>query len=560
MINDNTVVSIIPARGGSKGVGLKNIKIMAGRPLVYYQIKNALASKYIDDIVVTSDYEYILDYAKRFDVLLRRRPDELANDYVTLDPVIYDALKYAEKFNDLTYDIVTTQQPTSPLLRKDTLDNAIETLVTEELDTVVPVVEDHHLWWKKSNGKIIPDYKERLNRQQISPKYKETGAFLITRRGFVKKHTRFGDNVGIYILSEIECVDIDTPIDWYIAENLFKIIKIIFVVSGNSEIGMGHIYRSLTIADKFVGNEIIFVTYNSDKNAKSLIETDRYRLVDTQSYKDLLNVIRILSPNIVINDMLDTEMGYINKLKEMGVFVVNFEDLGDGSAVADLVFNALYEKNNRESNQRFGYEYECLNKMFHIYPPTKFNTIARNMLVSFGGVDINNLTSKVLHLIPDIISGSSITRVDIIIGPGYLYKERLMKDIEKIEEYNISLHCKIRNMAKMMSSADIALTSNGRTIYELASMGVPTISIAQNNRETLHLFARYHGGVKYLGMAQTISDEYILAEIMEIITDNQKRRQMYELQIGVSSVIRNGLNKIANEIVLEYEAWHHGES
>jgi len=90
------VLAVIPARGGSKGIPRKNIRLLNGKPLIYYQIKNALESKYINDIVVTSDDEDILDYASNFDVYLRKRPPELAKDDITLDPVVYDAVNYME--------------------------------------------------------------------------------------------------------------------------------------------------------------------------------------------------------------------------------------------------------------------------------------------------------------------------------------------------------------------------------------------------------------------------------------------------------------------------------
>lgn len=533
---------------------------MSGKPLIYYQIKNALKSKYIDDVVVTSDNEYILDYAMRFDILLRRRPDDLAEDHITLDPVIYDALEYAEQLTSKTYKIVVTQQPTSPLLNKDTLDKAIEMLDISGLDTIVPIIEDYHLYWKKLNGKIIPDYEKRFNRQQISPRYKETGSFLISRRDFVTRNTRFGPNVGAYILNDIEGIDIDTPTDWYLAENIFKIVKIVFIVRGNVKIGMGHIYRSLTIADRLVGHKITFIIYDSNEIARSLIEFRGYCVIGVE-YSNLINVIKSCSPNIVINDILDTDSEYINSLKRMDIFVINFEDLGDGSYEADLVFNALYEKNNHPINQKFGHEFECLNMLYYIYDtPAEFNEIARKMLVSFGGVDVNNLTERVLNLIPNIVSGSSIRDITIIIGPGYLYKNELMEKIETLNDYDISLHCAVSNMPKLIQSADIALTSNGRTIYELASMGVPTISIAQNNRETLHLFARYHKGIKYLGMAQTITDEHLLYELLRVINNPRERQQMYESQYNISKEIRTGLDKIISEIMSKYGVWFSGKN
>lgn len=550
------VLAVIPARGGSKGIPRKNIRLLNGKPLIYYQIKNALESKYINDIVVTSDDEDILDYASNFDVYLRKRPPELAKDDITLDPVVYDAVNYMEHILMKKYDMVVTLQPTSPLLKSETLDKAIKYLIDKNLDTLIPVVDAIHLYWKEEDGKIVPDFKERLNRQYLPKKYIETGAFLITKREFVKKNSRFGKRIDVFILNEIEGVDIDTPLDWLIAETLIKRLTILFIVNGNEKIGMGHIYRTITLADKFIGHNILFLTWNSDEKALKLIKNHNYKVIIT-SKEDLLNIISNIKPNIVINDILDTEIEYIKKLKELGCFVVNFEDLGEGADEAHLVFNALYEKTNPKPTHKFGYEYECLNEKFYLYPPIKFKEYSETLFVCFGGVDQNNLTCKVLNIVLDLIKETTIRNIIVVIGPGYNYREELNKVVASLDKHNIKikLYQNVSNMPKLMRDADIAITSNGRTIYELTAMGIPTISIAQNDRETLHLFARYHLGIKYLGIAYTISDKDILDAIKEIANNHNLRKKMYLSQIKASKVIRQGIERVINEIIAAYWRW-----
>ncbi|HIQ38614.1 MAG TPA: acylneuraminate cytidylyltransferase, partial [Methanothermococcus okinawensis] len=523
-------------------------------PLIYYQIKNALESKYIDDIVVTSDDEDILDYASNYKVYLRKRPSELAKDDVTLDPVIYDAVNYMERMLMKKYDIVITLQPTSPLLKSETLDKAIEYLIDKNLDTLIPVVDATHLYWKEENGKIVPDFKERLNRQYLPKKYLETGAFLITKREFVKENSRFGKRIDVFVLDEIEGMDIDTPLDWLIAETLMKRLTILFVVNGNEKIGMGHVYRTITLADKFIGHNILFLTWDSDEKALNLIKNYNYKVITT-SKENLLDVISNIKPNIVINDILDTEIDYIKRLKELGCFVVNFEDLGEGADEAHLVFNALYEKTNPKPTHKFGYEYECLNEKFYLYPPIKFKEYPETLFLCFGGVDQNNLTCRVLNIVPDLIRETTINNVIVVIGPGYKYKEKLNEVLASLDNIKIKVYQNVSNMPKLMREADIAITSNGRTIYELTAMGIPTISIAQNDRETLHLFARYYPGIKYLGIACTLSDRDLLEAIKEVANNHSLRKKMYLSQIEASKVIRQGIERVINEIVASYWRW-----
>ena len=120
------VLVIIPARGGSKGIPRKNVRLLNGQPLISYAIRNALNSKYVTDVFVSTDDEEIENVAMKYGSGIVKRNPELGNDQVTLDPVIYDATNRIEAEQNKHYDIVITMQPTSPLLKWETLDAAIE--------------------------------------------------------------------------------------------------------------------------------------------------------------------------------------------------------------------------------------------------------------------------------------------------------------------------------------------------------------------------------------------------------------------------------------------------
>ena len=545
------ILAIIPARGGSKGIIRKNLRLLNQKPLISYQIANAVNSQFITDVVVTSDSNEILDYSSNFPVHLRKRPADLADDKTTLDPVVNDATLYMEQEKDTEYDVVVTLQPTSPLLSLKTLDGAIENFIQEDIETMLPVVDATHLQWKEENNYVLPDYEERVNRQWLPRKYKETGAFLITHREYVQEDSRFADNVNIFLLDELEGLDVDTDIDFLIAETLIKRLKIALVVNGNRDVGMGHIHRALTIADGFIGHDIKFITYSSEPVSVELIKDGGYRVIETE--KDLLT--DVVDADIVINDILDTSKDYVNRLKDAGCFVVNFEDLDEGSSYAHLVFNALYEKTNPQSNHRFGYEYECLKEQFFLYQPVKFRDSPRVLFVTFGGVDQNNLTSRILNIAPRLLEESSLEKIIVVLGGEYSHELEIPPDLDSIVE----VHRKVENMPELMSQADIAVTSNGRTIYELASMAIPTISIAQNDRETLHLFARYHKGINYLGISCTVQDDDLASSIIQLASNTDLRRKMYDELSEASVVIRKGLTRIINEITSEYWKWKYDQ-
>ena len=144
------ILAVIPARGGSKGIPRKNIRLMNGKPLITYAIGNAKASKYVTDVFVSTDSREIADVAISCGAKIIERNVRLSTDLVTLDPVIYHAKQQAEKQCQCSFDFIITMQPTSPLLKSSTLDRAIEYTIQHGYDTVISVINKPHLSWGKS--------------------------------------------------------------------------------------------------------------------------------------------------------------------------------------------------------------------------------------------------------------------------------------------------------------------------------------------------------------------------------------------------------------------------
>ncbi len=565
------ILAVIPARSGSKRIKNKNLRLLRGRPLIAYVLETALASRYINTIVVSSDSDQVLNFAVNFKnmslqketiaanskyIILRKRPPELARDEVTLDPVVYDATCFAEAHTGKRYEIVITLQPTSPTLSARTLDTAIENFLEASYDSLLSVVEDICLRWRLVSNKLVPLYKERLNSQWLPKEYKETGAFLISRREVLTPHTRLGHRVGIYPLPVEEALDIDNPSDWLLADAFLSRVKIAFVVVANKQVGMGHLYRCITLADAFLGHSICMYGVNCSNEALKVAANYGYLL---KSYPDFATVCEGISefiPDIVVNDVLDTEASYIEKLCKTGYFVVNFEDLGPGSERAHLVFNALYELSDPPSNHMYGPRYVCLREEFLLAQPSPFRDPARTLLVTFGGVDECSLTCKTLRALPKILATTTLEKVIVVLGPAYSHREELERTLatlppavrDRIETYNT-----VSNMAELISQADVAVTSNGRTVYELAAMGVPAITIAQNDRETLHLFSRYSRGFRYLGQASNVTTELIATAIIEIVGNRAQRENMRSALLQAD--IRRGVERVRRKIISCYWRW-----
>lgn len=217
------VVAVIPARGGSKGIPLKNLVELDGRPLVAHVIQTCLAADCVDRTVVSTDDRRIAEAARQHGAEAPfLRPAELAGDEVTLDPVIYHAVTTLEAQGSDPIDVVLTVQPTAPLLRPETIEEGVRMVWEEGWDSVVSVREDSHLHWQGEASSRRPLYEERRNRQDLEPMYCETGGLFVSRREVVTPEDRLGERIGLLVLSEGEALDIDTKLDLQVAELILR--------------------------------------------------------------------------------------------------------------------------------------------------------------------------------------------------------------------------------------------------------------------------------------------------------------------------------------------------
>ena len=207
-------------------------------------------------------------------------------------------------------------------------------------------------------------------------------------------------------------------------------------------------------------------------------------------------------PDLVVNDVLDTTEQYIDRLKKDGIKVVNFEDLGAGARRADIVFNALYSEESGSDNVLSGPQYFCLRDEFLYFDINKRHDLKENIqkiLVTFGGVDEANLTVRCIEEIAFICARRKIS-LTVIVGPGYTKLTELKSVIESVADVAIELIISTKRMSDFMAEADLAITSGGRTVLELASVNTPTVVICQNKRELTHSFLAAENGVRNLGL------------------------------------------------------------
>ena len=221
MIGKNKILAVITARGGSKGVLYKNIRDLAGKPLIAWTIEEAKKSKYIDRLILSSDDQKIIDVAKNYDCEVPFvRPAELAQDDSSGNDVILHAIKQCPGFTH-----VIRLQPTSPLRTVGHIDSFIEQFQEPDLNCSISVTTpDKHPMWMftmADNNRLCPFFKGDIptNRQELPPAYAVNGALYMASIQWFRQNKTFltSETKGFYMMPE-ESLDIDSEMDFAACE------------------------------------------------------------------------------------------------------------------------------------------------------------------------------------------------------------------------------------------------------------------------------------------------------------------------------------------------------
>lgn len=224
------VLGVIPARSGSKGVRKKNIRELAGEPLLAYTARAALSAKHLTDVMLSTETEEFAKVGRDLNLWVPfLRPEELAQDKTPAPPVAeYLLAKLAQDF-DKKYDAVVWLQPTSPFRKASDIDQAIEVLSAPDADSVISVyqVEDHHpsRMYRMENGALVKLMTENQDclRQNNEPIYHRNGVVYAFKTTTLEKYKNFfGATIKPYIMSRARSVNIDDELDFLIADFLMK--------------------------------------------------------------------------------------------------------------------------------------------------------------------------------------------------------------------------------------------------------------------------------------------------------------------------------------------------
>jgi len=219
------IIALIPARGGSKGIPKKNIKLFNGEPLVNHSIKYAKNCNFIDEIYVSTDDEEISLISSKAGASVIKRPINISGDNATTESAIKHTLKSLSK----KPDIIVLLQPTSPYRPKDSLQEALNKFINNNYDSLLSISPTHRFIWsidKKNNLKASYDFLKRPRRQDLKKSeinFIENGSLYIFKyESFLLSENRLGGKIGYVEFDEEFSHEIDTYYDFKFLEGLVK--------------------------------------------------------------------------------------------------------------------------------------------------------------------------------------------------------------------------------------------------------------------------------------------------------------------------------------------------
>jgi spore coat polysaccharide biosynthesis predicted glycosyltransferase SpsG/ribosomal protein S18 acetylase RimI-like enzyme len=303
--------------------------------------------------------------------------------------------------------------------------------------------------------------------------------------------------------------------------------KIIFRCDGGSiqEIGLGHVVRCLLLARELQqdpGTEILFLMRDTPEAVRRVQQAGFPVKAIAENDDDSAVTLRTLvefNPDIIVVDHLQNEPSYLSLIKKTGIILVTIDDWGEARKFADITINPIFRTGDSLYE---GYDYMVL-------PPVPDDEVAhlnagavKNVFVSFGGFDASNITERFLSTIQP---GQDAPQYHVVVSHLYENFQRLCERFASRND--IHLYQDPPNYLKLLHQADIAVVSGGLTMFHAAASGVPALVISQYDHQADNaLRLREHRAVEYLGRADQLDFNQLMADLKRIKENEPKRREM----------------------------------
>lgn len=336
--------------------------------------------------------------------------------------------------------------------------------------------------------------------------------------------------------------------------------RVVFRVDGYPELGLGHITRCLSLAERLKEKNIIpiFLIKNYPEPVKEILNNGYNlkviprKLNEKEEINLVLKTLKSLEPKVIITDMPYVSDDYLKALKNTMSLLASIDDLGSKNFSSDMVIAGYLSSRLKTYNLSprsklyLGVRYLILRKEFETAHRTKrkIKEKANKVLVALGGADWENLTLKVAQALNDIKKELEIT---IVQGSLYQHREKLKTFLIKSKQ-DFLVKLNVRNMAELMLSSDIAFTAGGETSYELAATGTPSINISQQQHQVINAEEEAKKGFSVnLGLGKQVSKKKILETVENLLEDYELRQAMSRK--GKQLIDAKGAGRVA-EIIL----------
>ncbi len=323
---------------------------------------------------------------------------------------------------------------------------------------------------------------------------------------------------------------------------------------GGFNVGMGHIIRCMALYDELIKNnvECIFV-YKKDKVVEGYFKDKKVRYILMKAMElggekiEIKNIIKNYNTDVIITDSYNINEEYLLFLKSLSRYLVSIDDNYLFDYPSDIVINPnIYAEKKRytkkASKYLLGGQYCILRDEFRESSHKNIKVKAENILITMGGTDVNNVTPFIIKAIKKIHG----ININVIVGKGFENKELVEESCKNNQ--NINLIYNPKDMRILMESADICISSGGSTLYELASLGVPTLFVIQaDNQLRLAEYMEKNQIMVNLGWYYNLKEKAVLDEIINII-DNQGIR--LKLSADSKKIINvDGVKNIVKKII-----------
>lgn len=339
-----------------------------------------------------------------------------------------------------------------------------------------------------------------------------------------------------------------------------QLVKIGIRTDGYKEIGLGHVYRAIILANALSkrGHDVIVISLEQHESGIEKMRDAGIAVIVTTPEGEH-KTLAALGLDALVLDVLSTSSEYVAEMRKTVRRIVNIEDRGDGAYLADVVINGIYEREDDEPGEDDGWywgtPYICLRD--EVVTAAKRNagmdtggadvmSDKKELLATFGGTDPLDLSSRVYYISKRLHERDEMFHTTLVLGPGYAGKVSLGDSCD-----GVSVLQNVNNLHELMDAADIAICSQGTTVYELACLGTPAIVISQNKRETTHSFACDDNGFMNLGLGSAIDDDEIESSITHLMASDAARKSATEKMLALD--LSGGVERVCMLICADAE-------